>query len=114
MIDKELEAKIQCVKENGSADECFRLSDELWRRAEALSERIWPNLGRCSNWDNRIARREEVHGVSLDSEVHVNYLARHKWPKYKRQYANYKSMLALGVASVDMGRLGRSRLEVGE
>lgn len=111
MIDRELEAKIQFVKANGSSDECFQLSCELLRRAEDLCDRIWPKpIGR-SNWECRIARREAAHGCSLDSLVHGDYLARHKWPKYKRQFLNHKLMVMLNVASNEMIQLGMSRLE---
>ena len=111
MIDKELEEKIRSVKANGSSDDCFQLSCELLRRAEDLCDRIWPKpIGR-SNWECRIARREAVHGCSLDSLVHGDYLARHKWPKYKRQFLNHELMVMLNVASNEMIQLGMSRLE---
>lgn len=111
MIDRELEAKIQFVKANGSSDECFQLSCELLRRAEDLCDRIWPGPVRYSKWECRIARREAAHGCSLDSLVHGDYLAHHKWPKYKRQFLNHKLMVMLSVASNEMMQLGQSRLE---
>lgn len=111
MISGELEAKIQSVKANGSSDECFRLSCELLRRAEGLCPRIWRKWGFYSNWECRAARRESAHGHFLDSSAHVAYLARHKWPKYKRQVLGYKLMVALDAASTEMIQLGMSRLE---
>lgn len=111
MIDRELEAKIQSVKENGSSDECFQLSCELSRRAEGLCPRIWRRWGCCSNWECRAARRERTHGHSLDSSTHGAHLARRKWPKYKRQFLAYKLMVALEVASTEILQLGMSRLE---
>lgn len=111
MIDKELEEKIRSVKANGSSDECFQLSCELSRRAEGLCDRIWGRWGFYSNWECRTARRERTHGHSLDSSVHGAYLARHKWPKYKRQVLGYKLMVALDAVATEMMRLGHSRLE---
>lgn len=111
MIDKELKVKIESVRENGGSDECFNLSCELSRRAEGLLWLIWRGPVRYSNWEQRVARREMVHGVPLHSETHANYLARHKWAKYKRQFLNYKSMVELLAASEEMMQLGQSRLE---
>ena len=111
MIDKELEAKIESVRVNGSSDECFQLSCELSRRAEELFGRIWPGPVRYSKWEVRAARRGRVHGNPLDSLVHGDYLARHKWPKYKRQFLNYEWMVALDTAATKMMQLGHSRLE---
>lgn len=111
MIDKELEAKIQSVRANGSSDECFQMSCELLRRAEDLCDRIWSKPDRYSNWECRTARREAAHGCPLDSLAHGDYLARHKWPKYKRQFLNHKLMVMLSVMSTEMIQLGMSRLE---
>ena len=111
MIDKELEAKIESVRVNGSADECFRLSCELSRLAEELFRRIWPGPVRYSKWEVRAARRQRTNGSSLESKAHGDYLARHKWPKYKRQFLNHKLMVMLSVASNEMMQLGHSRLE---
>lgn len=111
MIDKELEAKIEAVRVNGSSDECFRLSCELSRRAEELFGRIWPGPVRYSKWEVRAARRGRVHGNPLDSMVHADYLARHKWAKYKRQFLNHKWMVVLDAVATEMMRLGHSRLE---
>lgn len=111
MIDKELEAKIESVRENGSSDECFQMSCELLRRAERLFRLIWRGAVRYSNWELRVARREMVHGVPWHSKTHTDYLARHKWAKYKRQFLNYKSMVELSAASEEMMQLGHSRLE---
>ena len=111
MIDKELEAKIRSVKASGSSDECFQLSCELLRRAEELFGRIWPGPFHYSKWEVRAARRQRAHGSSLESKAHGDYLARHKWPKYKRQFLNYEWMAALDIAATKMMQLGHSRLE---
>lgn len=111
MIDRELEAKIELVTKNGSSDECFQLSCELSRRAEELFSHIWPGPVRYSKWEVRAARRQRVHGSSLESKANGDYLARHKWPKYKRQFQNYKWMMMLSVAASEMMQLGHSRLE---
>ena len=111
MIGGELGARIESVKANGSSDECFQLSCELLRRAEDLCDRIWRKPIGCSNWECRIARREAAHGCSLDSLVHGDYLARHKWPKYKRQFLNHKLMVMLSVASNETMQLGELCLE---
>ncbi len=66
MIDRELEAKIQFVRANGSADDCFRLSCELNRRSERLFNRIWSRVRFYSNWELRAARRAAAHGCALD------------------------------------------------
>lgn len=106
MIDKEIES----VRANGSGDECYRLSYEILHRSEALYWRIWP-YGHDGKWGLRVARREHVQGFTLQSKAHGDYLARHKWAKYKRQFLNYKSMLALVVMSEEFFQLGRLRSE---
>lgn len=111
MIDRDLEVNIRFIRGNGSADECFAMSHELSRRAENILRCMWPYIRLSSNWECRAARRYRVHGFALESKVHGNYLARHKWPRYKRQYANYKCLLELDAAASEMMQLGLSREE---